>query len=647
MAAILQKLREDKGATGDVTFRVPLEITRDNLVPVDAAPPASPAVDIKANKFVPASRCERFAAMFRSNMREAKPGTIVEIKDVDAATFEKLLRYLYLDEVDENEDERILLDLRAVAERYMLRDLETRCVRLLMKAIACDLDAAISILVYAMVKTPYVDCAYHEADLVHFAASQLGYCANAALDLHAYNWPLSLESAVAILSCDGLRRIMISCMEEDFVVFLIRYANLIAGGQEEDRDSDDDADDAAESAERDDDSTYGASDALLALLPFMRLGNTHPPRLAQMLSDEALPHNVRTQLVQARTTSQPIGLVTREMLGRRRDVMDFCNQLPKGVVSSATDPDSGETVTSVIRTESCDAWPTITKRVQAVFHGLVTGESGTVPLLSVGEKLTVKIPGSPFSDMTALRALLVFQQRQLGGMGLRLTVAGCGGGKDGSIVQADFNWPHLIAREKETALVVTPGNCCAHCGTGTASAPATSSSATSSLSPLASGCAAIPLAKDVTITADVIWRVHLDCEEVVADAPSAEPTAASSGSYPSSAAARIMLPARASDGGSGGGSTAGAGNGAGSGAASSDVSEAQYRYTLTVYADLTPVVGPFTLPASHRVKGIFLDALPHSLASGGAAGGGAVSTLEPTDIDILHDCVEFEMVARG
>jgi speckle-type POZ protein len=77
-----------------------------------------------AHKLILSARSQVFLAMFQSDLTEAQSNTI-KIEDIKPAVFKEVLRFIYTDQVEQLDE--IAEELLAVAERYMLELLKSKC----------------------------------------------------------------------------------------------------------------------------------------------------------------------------------------------------------------------------------------------------------------------------------------------------------------------------------------------------------------------------------------------------------------------------------------------------------------------------------------------------------------------------------------
>lgn len=87
-----------------------------------------------AHKLILSFRSPVFAAMFKSNMSE-KLTSAVEIKDMSAKVFRKMLRAIYTDKVDNLNESAV--ELYYAAEKYQLDHLKAMCINSLYENLSC------------------------------------------------------------------------------------------------------------------------------------------------------------------------------------------------------------------------------------------------------------------------------------------------------------------------------------------------------------------------------------------------------------------------------------------------------------------------------------------------------------------------------
>lgn len=86
--------------------------------------------EFKAHKVILSIRSPVFAAMFNSKMTEELT-SVVEIEDMNPIIFQKMLRFIYTDKVEDLE--KSAMDLYYLAEKYQLQKLKSICVNSLYK----------------------------------------------------------------------------------------------------------------------------------------------------------------------------------------------------------------------------------------------------------------------------------------------------------------------------------------------------------------------------------------------------------------------------------------------------------------------------------------------------------------------------------
>ena len=80
---------------------------------------------LKCHKFVLVSRSPVFHAMLSNDMKEAKQG-FAEVPDFDSDVMKEVLRYMYCNNIEENEDS--YESLIFAAEKYQLAKLTDICI---------------------------------------------------------------------------------------------------------------------------------------------------------------------------------------------------------------------------------------------------------------------------------------------------------------------------------------------------------------------------------------------------------------------------------------------------------------------------------------------------------------------------------------
>ncbi|XP_057318314.1 speckle-type POZ protein B-like [Microplitis mediator] len=98
----------------------------------------------KAHKLILSARSPVFFAMFTHEMKEKKENTVT-ISDIDPEIFEKILKFIYTDNIDDlDADAECLLEL---ADKYQLLELKRLCEESLSKSVS--IDNAIQLMILA------------------------------------------------------------------------------------------------------------------------------------------------------------------------------------------------------------------------------------------------------------------------------------------------------------------------------------------------------------------------------------------------------------------------------------------------------------------------------------------------------------------
>ena len=88
---------------------------------------------ILAHRGLLSARCEYFSSMFGAGFREGDGGEI-RIEDTSCAAFQALLKYLYTDNL-EVDDDAMLLDLARLCDQYRVERLHNHCLHQLFNGI--------------------------------------------------------------------------------------------------------------------------------------------------------------------------------------------------------------------------------------------------------------------------------------------------------------------------------------------------------------------------------------------------------------------------------------------------------------------------------------------------------------------------------
>ncbi|XP_043468165.1 speckle-type POZ protein-like isoform X2 [Leptopilina heterotoma] len=91
--------------------------------------------EFNAHKTILILRSPVFAAMFKSKMTEEQTST-VEIKDINPTIFQKMLRFIYTEKVEDLDESAA--ELYYAAEKYQLGELKTMCLNSLYKNLSTD-----------------------------------------------------------------------------------------------------------------------------------------------------------------------------------------------------------------------------------------------------------------------------------------------------------------------------------------------------------------------------------------------------------------------------------------------------------------------------------------------------------------------------
>jgi RCC1 and BTB domain-containing protein len=96
---------------------------------------------VKAHRAVLAKRCEHFAAMFRSGMRESSPDAEIPVPNVSRPVFLLLLEYLYADSV--RIDLEHAVDLYVASDLYQIDALRDACAVVARRGVGSDNAASL------------------------------------------------------------------------------------------------------------------------------------------------------------------------------------------------------------------------------------------------------------------------------------------------------------------------------------------------------------------------------------------------------------------------------------------------------------------------------------------------------------------------
>ncbi|EGC36831.1 hypothetical protein DICPUDRAFT_31241 [Dictyostelium purpureum] len=89
--------------------------------------------EIKAHKNILSSRCQKFQAMFQTEMKESQQKEI-EIVNYEPGVFRKMIEYIYSDSLKEDNIDMIL-QLIVIADEYLLDSLKSVCEMMLVSEI--------------------------------------------------------------------------------------------------------------------------------------------------------------------------------------------------------------------------------------------------------------------------------------------------------------------------------------------------------------------------------------------------------------------------------------------------------------------------------------------------------------------------------
>ena len=590
-SAIAQRLFNDRGTSGDVTFRLLRDMSSDDLLSLGSPPPDRPTIDLKAHRLVLEERSQRFRAMLQTSSNgsgsaqfaEAAPGAIVRVTDVAPDVFAALLEFLYCDRLPTSIP--LLLDLRAVAERYVLTQLETLCVRSLVNKACLDVGDSLSIVLHAQRGSLYSSCGYHDSDVVPIA-----------LKILVLNFEQVLErldeadpgDVACILSCLAGAALFSDVSERGLVSWAIGYTKVPSDVALLNNDKDgNDASSSSATAHEPEDAEGAARavdvtrvplviseagvDFLSALLPFFGLGpftGTHQTGFLDQLSD-VLPSATASAIIAAVASRSPNSVVTTDMLQTRAVLneswMCVCEETEideEGRLRYAKEGDAGA-------------------------HRVCMTEAGMRPLCMLDA-----LPASAVQEL-----LLVLQHGpefnlHTGCLSLFVESSCPRGRKHGDSATLALDWCRPSGSSAPAAAAVTDAV------VGTAIMTATLS--TSGDCSRFKSSAAAALSRDrFPIGPGSMWRVVLERERVVT---SVEAHAGGERQvHASRAAAAAGAASESSSASSSAGQTAG-NNSSGAPAAS------PVRYQLTITLDLQPVLGPWIVPPGHAVSRVQLSA---------------------------------------
>ena len=598
--AITRHMFDSRSLSGDVTFRVPSHITPDDLVFINPPPLMSGYVDMKAHKLVLEARSERFRAMFNSQMREAQPNPLIEIRDVCASVFDALLKWFYLDELPDEDELETLLDLRCVAERYLLTELEVACFRRLMVA-CCDRKHMARVLIYATCGSVYASCGYHDGDIVPFAKALI-----AARPFDAIT-PCTqftdkctiltvLASAPALfLTDDDLITLIMDCLTPPCGAPLVSDTSNLSNddgtgagqvsGHKRQRvgtsNGLDDIDDDGPSCSA---RKKAATSFLMSVLPLLRLGSLKVKRAAaHFIGTSILPKETAFDLVNAVLTKTPNAVVSAEMLGKRGD-------LKLAAFETKNDGDK--------RKEA--QYKYFAQLPDGSYHYYRVSDQADLTDFLADRTDLLELNRNDSAPITAARIVLQLSSLTTSDGYLALSLFGrCPASEDGDdddddddemegIIELWFGWSGVSTDGATASWVAYDGDYgCEH-----------------TTDPQVEG--AQPEG-GVPVEAGSIWRCELTQVAAPWPAEDALPVSSSSSSSSSSAAARD--------------------------------SRLEMRYQLTVHMDLKVAFGPCLLPAGHRVTDIDL-AVNHDVGNHRAepAGTGAAAAV---NLHILHASASF------
>jgi len=120
-----QKLSYESKQTSGSTFLDNIKSLYDNPSYSDISFKLKDDSTLYAHKNILSSRCERFKAMFKIEMKESTAKEL-EIKDYEPSIFRKMIEYLYSDDLNEDSVEMVF-QLLVIADEYLLDELKSLC----------------------------------------------------------------------------------------------------------------------------------------------------------------------------------------------------------------------------------------------------------------------------------------------------------------------------------------------------------------------------------------------------------------------------------------------------------------------------------------------------------------------------------------
>jgi hypothetical protein len=101
------------------------------------------------------ARCEYFRSMFSAGFREGDGGEI-HIKCTSIAAFKAILKYLYLDSLEVDDDDAVLFELAKLSDQYQVERLHNHCLHKLFKGITIQ-NAVMRLIKYPLpsLSSPY------------------------------------------------------------------------------------------------------------------------------------------------------------------------------------------------------------------------------------------------------------------------------------------------------------------------------------------------------------------------------------------------------------------------------------------------------------------------------------------------------------